>query len=490
MTLPVSSVVDVNISVAPTAPAAPGFGVAALVTDENDLLGDWPQERILFYSSMEEVAQYYLPSSETYQILNTYFAQSPRPELAASITQYPLGFGGHLQGGTPVDDTIATWNAITDGSFHIEIGGVAADITALDFSLAADMAAVEGIIEQGLNDPIDPEYSGTTVIWDDTTKRFDIYTGPVGLTISFTTDVNPAVGTPISSLMLTRQTDGGTITAGVTPETPVDALTQAEQASAEWYGVMLLTKHRDVQSAEDVAAWVESRVKVLSLVSNNPNCLLTGNIDNILYRLNQSGLTRTMGIFSSQPSEYPDAAAFGEAFTTNFSAPNSVKTLKFKIFALVTPENLNSTQKSALDTIRGNASVTIGRTSMFAESYMASQLFFDERHSVDWLTGTLETNVFNYLSTRPTKVPLTDIGAASLEQQVIRGLDAAVFNGMLGAGTTSEGLFLGNGYIVTTQKVADMNPTDKANRIAPTISFIALLGSAVHFVQINGTIER
>jgi len=35
-----------------------------------------------------------------------------------------------------------------------------------------------------------------------------------------------------------------------------------------------------------------------------------------------------------------------------------------------------------------------------------------------------------------------------------------------------------------------MNQADVDNRVAPTISFIALLAGAVHSVQINGTLER
>ena len=98
--------------------------------------------------------------------------------------------------------------------------------------------------------------------------------------------------------------------------------------------------------------------------------------------------------------------------------------------------------------------------------------------------------MFGYLFSRTTKAPLTDKGGAALEQQVIRALDEGVNNGLLAPGTTIDGVFLANGYITSVQKVADMTQADIDNRVAPTISFTALLAGAVHSVQINGTLER
>jgi len=363
MTLPISNVVTVNISIAPTVPPKQGFGTAALVTSEDDLLAAPQVERIKFYSDIQEVAASWDPATETYKCAQSYFGQNPAPTTFATISQ---GVG----------------------------------------------------------------------------------------------------------------------------ETEVQALDAAEGASQDWYGILLLLGVRDTAVTTEVAAWAEARTKIFSACTNDPNSLVVGNTTCPAYLLFTANYTRTVVTYSSVSAEYPDAAVLGKAFTTDFSAPNSVITLKFKPLAGITTENITTTEKTGLDEKRANALINVAGASMYAESFMSSQLFFDERHSLDWLVGEMESNVFGYLLSRPTKVPLTDKGGAALQQQVIRSLDAAVRNGMIGAGTTSEGIFLGNGYSTEVQKVADMNVADKANRVAPTISFVALLAGAVHFVQINGTVER
>jgi len=275
-----------------------------------------------------------------------------------------------------------------------------------------------------------------------------------------------------------------------TPETEVEALAAAELVSNDWYGVLLLKTVRDVQAQLDVAAWVQARTKVFSACSNDVTTLTLGNITGNPYVALNNGYTRTSFAYSSNADQYPDAAVLGKAFTTDFNSPDSVITLKFKSLAGIQTEAINTSQKAGLDEKRCNVLTDVAGASMFTEGYMSSQLFFDEIHYIDWQTGEIESNVFSYLLSRTTKVPFTDKGATALEQQVIKALDAGVNNGGIGAGTTIEGEFLGNGYKVVTQKVADVAPADKANRIAPDISFVAILTGAMHSIQINGTVER
>lgn len=363
MSLPISSIVNVSVSIAPTVPPKQGFGTAAVVTDEDVIAGGLQPNRIQFYGSIQEVAIDYATTTETYKVAQSYFGQNPSPRIFATISQ-----------------------------------GIA--------------------------------------------------------------------------------------------ETEVQALSAAELVSNSWYGILLLKDRRDVQATLDVAAWAEARTKVFAIATNNILTLTIGDVTSHAYLLFNGNYSRTSCVYSSTIDEYPDAAMLGKAFTTNFSAPNSVITLKFKSLAGITTETVNTSQKSGLDEKRCNVLTSVAGASMFTEGYMSSQLFFDERHGVDWLVGEIESNVFSYLLSRTTKVPLTDKGGASIQQQVIRALDSAVSNGLLGGGETSAGDQLPLGYSVSVQKVADMAPADKANRIAPTVSFVALLAGAVHFVQINGTVER
>ena len=365
MALPISSVVNVSVSISPTVPPKQGFGTAALVTDENTVLGAIQVQRVVFYGSITEVAVDWATSTDTYKSANAYFAQNPSPVQFATIKQDSLG-----------------------------------------------------------------------------------------------------------------------------GESEVDALAAAELFSSGWYGILLLPSVRDTAEQINVGVWAEARTKIFSAATENPLTLTIGDVTSNAALAAAQGLTRTSMAYSGTSGEFIDAAVLGKAFTTNFSAPDSVITLKFKDLATITTEDINSNEKKGLDEKRCNALVSIAGASIFAEGYMSSQLFFDERHSVDWLVGEIESNVFGYLVSRTTKVPLTDRGGAAIEQQVTRALDAAVNNGMLAPGEDSNNVFLPNGYQVTVQRVADMNPTDIANRIGSTINFVALLAGAMHFIQITGTVER
>ena len=71
----------------------------------------------------------------------------------------------YLTGGVGATAVVVTWKAVTDGSFHLTIDGVAKDITGLDFSGAGvtTMAHVAAIIQAGIRAATSD--TTTTVVW-------------------------------------------------------------------------------------------------------------------------------------------------------------------------------------------------------------------------------------------------------------------------------------------------------------------------------------
>jgi len=489
MSLPISSIVDVSISTSPIAPTKIGFGIVSFVSDELPISGLPAPLRVKYFNSITEIEVDYAVGTEVHSAASAYFSQSPSPTTIGVIAQYLTPTFANLFSGTTVDTDLSVWQAIPAGSFGIGISGITVQVTAIDFSGIASMVQVASVIETAINSAdASLGYTLATVTWDATNNRFIIVSGESAQSINFTT--TGGTGTDVSPLMKTEAADGGNIVNGSGPETPLDALIAADNFDKGWYGIALDRKHRDLQMIEDVALWVEARVKVFMTTSHNPNSLLQSNIDCVGARLNASGYQKTLAIYSSFASQYPEMSAFGRAFTVDFNAPDSVITLKFKVFPGINTEALNSSQKTGLDQKRMNAYISVGGADMFAESFMAAQLFFDERHGIDWLTGELEFETFAYLLSKVTKVPLTDAGTTATVQQVIKVLDRARRNGMIAPGTNSNGEFLENGYRVTYGKVADQSIADKQARIQPAIIFNALFAGAAHFVEIRGTLER
>ena len=495
MTIPVSSVVNVNIAIGAPFPQRKGFGILNLVTAETGVIGI--AERIRSYQNLDGVAADWASTTEVVAAATAYFSQQPKPTELRVSTRYETAQAAQLRGGSVADTptNLALFTVISDGSFAISIDGDSQDITALNFSADTTMDEVADAIQTGLQAIATGGYTAATCVHDG--SRFFIESGTTGVTstISFLTGVSPASGTDISSL-LQMQLGEGTKVDGIAAETITASLDAIQNINSDWYGLMFTKEVRDLvvinteDAVEAAADWCEARVKVFVNTTNDLDAYDSVTATDIGSVLQAKNLRRTMTTFSSHPDQYPSASIVGRAFTVNFSQPNSTLTLKFKQMPGITVEQLTQNQKAVLDSKDINALIEVGASDMFAESFMANHTFFDEVHGVDWLQNAIETNVFGYLLTRTTKVPYTDKGVAAVEQQVVKALDEAVLNGLLAPGTTIDDRFLAKGYETVTIPVADVNPSDKSARFYAGLSFTGLGAGALHRVQIDGIFER
>ena len=484
MTIPASTIVNVAISTTPQFPSRQGFGVLNIlgITDVIQ-----PVERIRFYSSIAGVEDDFSDGDPELAMARAYFSQEPKPVQLAISRQFTTDQPGQALGGGNNETTVATWQAITDGTFTISIDGVEEDITGLNFSGDTTLAAVAATIETALQAVVGGGYPASTCQY--LNGQFIITSGTTGASSTVSALTPQGTGTDITS-MLDMAVGVATLVTGFVAEAdPVDAIAPIVDKSNAWYGLAIDNGHTPAQ-VQAVAADIESRVKVFCHSSQDVTILNAAITTDIASLLQASSYRRTFTFYHPDPTMYPHVSAFARAFTVDFTGTDTAITLKFKQLPGVSVTELTTSQKLATEGKNCNVYVSIGTISMLAEGVMANGVFFDEVHGVDWLTDAIENNVFGYLYSRTTKVPLTDKGGASLEQQVIRALDEGVNNGLLAPGTTIDGVFLSNGYSTTVQKVADMSQAAKDAREAPTISFIALLAGAVHSVQINGTLER
>lgn len=495
MSIPVSTVVNVDITIGATFPARAGFGTLNIVTDEDTGPLNL-SERIRTYNNIDGVAEDWGSDTEAYKAATSYFSQQPKPTRLKISRRFSEDQGAQLRGGVLADtaENLALFTAITDGSFAIEVQspGTLYNLTALDFSTATSMVDVAAIIFAafpGAAVPADFSYSQDRMVANNT--------GTLGATsvIQFLTPVSPGIGTDISGL-LQMQDGQGMKFNGIDGETITASLDAIQNIDQDWYGLAFTKEVRDLVEINGeiavpaAATWCEARVKIFVNTANSAN-VLNGSVDtDIISVLKNLNLRRVHSVYSSHVDQYPSCSVAGRAFTVNFSQPNSTITLKFKQLPGITAEVLTQNQKAVLDSKNGNALIIVGNSIMFAESYMANGVFFDEVHGVDWLQNALETNVFGYLLTRPTKVPYTNDGVAAIEQQMIRAFDEAGRNGLLAPGYTIDGVFLPFGYQITAIPVEEINQSDKEARHYPGLSFIALGAGAIHSVQINGIFER
>lgn len=189
----------------------------------------------------------------------------------------------------------------------------------------------------------------------------------------------------------------------------METLLQAVNACLQytnWYG-LAIADSADLVEADviSVAAAIEasSLSRILAVTTADVNVLVSGNTDNIGYKLKAAGYSRTFWQYSSS-SKYAAISAFGRAFTVNFTGNNTTITLKFKTEPGVTHETLTTAQASAIDAINGNVYVYYANdTAIIQQGVMANGDFFDERHGWTGCRTTFRPISITCFTPRPPK---------------------------------------------------------------------------------------
>lgn len=251
------------------------------------------------------------------------------------------------------------------------------------------------------------------------------------------------------------------------------ALGELENLDVPFYGVAI-----DSYSAadiEDVATWTEARNKVffpgyIGPISGSDSMVaLMGDLDT---------MHNTFPLYVE-----PDAAHLYPAITWGAYAlakdPGRV-TLAFKELPGVSPSTLTPSQVQTLKTAKANYYYRVGGRNITAHGWAGTGRFADITLTKHYLEARLAERVFGWIASQD-KVPLTDASG-----DIIRGKILAV----LKEGQQGEGPILNPevDVTVTVPKVATINPTDRANRLFPGITWSAQAGNAVHGATINGTV--
>jgi hypothetical protein len=484
--IPVSSVVQVIIGVAPTFPSRKGFGTLNII-GPSSVIGTLERSRI--YNSIDGVAADFAPDSEEYKAALVYYSQSPAPQQLVISRRVATPIGAVLRGGANNESVVNNWKAITTGSVKISVGSGTTDITGLNFGTVNSLAGVAAVIQAAVRAAgAAPALTAAVVEYRD--RRFQLTAGDTGPSSVVGFAAPAATGADISAKLAWTAATAARLAPGSDTETPVQALSASQDANQDWYGVAFTKEVRDTEAMMDVAAWVQARTKMFGFDTEDRENLDSLNDSSLAYRLDQGAYSRTLGAFNDVPGEYSAVSALARLFTTNYNVADSTITLKFKQEPTITPADLRASEKQAIDKIHLNAYYDVGGNPMLGEGWMFGGRFADEVHGLDWLQNAIETNVFGKLYTDGTKTPMTDAGAATLQQQVEKGLDQAINNGLGAPGYLPDGTYLQKGYITDVVKIKDHNQSDKEARQGPPITFKLIGAGAIHGITVNGTFQR
>ncbi len=511
MTIPVSTIVNVTVTLTALFPARMGFGTLLIVTAETD--GFEVGERVRLYNSPEGLAEDWPVTSEAYISGNTYFAQSPRPTSLKIGIRGTTDVAGVVVGNmfdvateaTPLVDAI---QLVTSGAITFTFdNGTVETLTGIDFSTVTAISEIDDIVNAAIAtgsvelqassfDLVTSVSGGAPKFW------FTWKDGTVGSASVIDYLKNDPAGLPAShvvDILGVSQSTAQSLQQGVSNETIAQALVAIEQADSEWYGLAFTKEVREqatfgtagANGVEDAAAFVESRTKVFFNTTNDLRTVQSADdttaIATVLKDLNYR---RTLSVFAKNVNQYSAQSIAGRAFTVNFEQPDSVITLMFKDLPAVSVEKLTPNELANIRAKNCNVYTTIGKTTMFLDGVMADGTFFDIVHGTDWLSDAIQTEVFGTLKVSPTRVPYTDTGITQLEDAVIRVFKEAVSNGLVAPGTAADGTYLPRGYVTSVVNEADVSQSDKAARQYDGLSGLCLGAGAIHGAQINVVFEQ
>jgi hypothetical protein len=308
-------------------------------------------------------------------------------------------------------------------------------------------------------------------------------------------------GTDLSVLTNTTLITASAPVIGIAPETALACIGVLDNLSGVWYGATFATAVPPADSDYiAVAGYIEgaNRAHIFGVTTQAPGVLDPTNNSDIASSLKVLGYKRTFEQYSSS-SLYAAASIFGRAFTVNFSANNSVITLKFKQEPGIVAEFLTESQAQTITNKDCNVFINYqNATAIIQQGVMANGFFFDEVHGTDWLANAIQTNVYNLLYQSPTKIPQTDAGTHLIVNEINDTLVAAVNNGLVAPGewngpplgqlNTGDTLTLG--YYVFAPPVATQAQADREARKSVPIQVAIKLAGAIHFAGIIVTVNR
>lgn len=325
---------------------------------------------------------------------------------------------------------------------------------------------------------------------DITPTAAEVVTGLIAL---INADSNlPVTASGTTTLILTADNAGTSFTHSesanlaavlTTPNWGIaEFLAQAQIQDDTWYGLSVCS-HTDADIKE-VAAYVETQKKIFVAASAATDIPTSATTD-LASLLKALAYKRSALIFTPETTEGKETAWLGGQLP---ATPGSNNWAYDELIGC-TPDSFTDTQLQEMvgipvEQVAGK-NVNVYRTLMGKNvtqmGWMVGGQYIDITVGLDWLESEIATNVFQLLtdlSEQSKKVPYTDIGTSQLIQQVEAALQTGAANGLIAADSIA----------VSAPLVSTVTSTQRANRVAPTISFSCRLQGAMNSVKVNGTV--
>lgn len=493
MSASITNVINVSLLEGGSLAARDNFNVVSIITSQQD--GPLSSaNRYEIYRDASSVAIDFGTASAMYSHATAFFGTSPNPVNAGGylVAGYWRGVDEDVAATSAVltgaqlseASVIGQLQAITDGSFDIDVDGATETITGLDFQSALTLDDVVTLLNAELAGATATESDQKLIITSDTTGVTSLITLPVaGATGTFVGEIlGLSVGTGAAAVQ-------GAAAVTLTAESKVAAVTELK-SQTNFKGGVFIDNPTDVES-KALAEWAQANDTLLyDVFSDAAN--LTIDPTNVVWDVKLSSLTNYRMMFSGANNRKMASSYMARAHTVNFNGENTALTMHLKELS-VAAEDYTETQITAAKNVGLDLYTTIKLTPALLTS--GANDFTDNRYNLLAFVDAVQTDMYNLLKLTATKIPQTIRGVNQLIDQAEKTTRNFVTAGVFAPGTWSSPDFFGdldtfnrnisdNGFYWKAGSLADQSQVDRELRKSPVLQGAVKLSGAVHSVDI------
>ena len=495
----ISDIVNVYFNQNPKGATRMDFGSVAIFTPEAGSVFKDKDTRYVYVGDQNQVETLFGVDSQTAKCSRPFFAQQPRAKQLIICRWQKAGATipetkNSLKSAT-LNNSLASFQAVKNGSFSLLVGGTRKDYSKVDFSAVVDFSGIADKLTETLSS------ENLTVTYDQLANRFIVNVAQAGAdkaTILSPLFPNVTTGDYIGDMLKLSKGQAevhvGTDEITLQAETVGQALHNVSEVNNAWYGVTFAAQLEDADMLT-VAEFAQANSKLFGM-NVIKKSQLEWDSSNIVKTMFDKQLDHTMPIFDTNDL-YPASSALAVLLSMNFAAQNGTLTLKFKQLPTISADALTRTEVMKAKRLGINVYTFYDETAIVSEGTVCGGKFADEIVILDWFKNAVAVAVFNRLLKTP-KIPLTDAGQAVLVAVVMGVCAEGVNNGAFAEGvwngtpfgTLKTGDNLNKGYYVWAAPMSTLSDSDREQRKATPIQVAVKLAGAIHSVDVPISFDR
>jgi hypothetical protein len=450
--------------------------------------------RVRFYLDISSVGDDFGTTSDVYKAAQFFFSQSPRANQLAIGEAFLTAQPAYILAATLTAAQITTLKTITTGSMVLAIGGVAHNITALNFSAVTTLASIATLIQSNFTANSIPATCTVKTLPGGVQKLI------IAPTVTTATVAYPAAhvsGAFCGTALNMTAAAGGTLLQAYTPTdiaSELDNIQNAANSAGQFiYGWTFVSTLRDVDIQMTAAAWALTQTAAcMPLVSSDPNAYDPSYTTDLASQLKLTLNRRCDYIFTSNLDYYPDVSILAYMLSVNYLLQDSTTTAKFKQLPGMNPEPLAVSQWLVLKSKGYNAYTQTGTNALvYREGTSGDEStpwFMDTLINMDNFVQDLSVNVYNVFL-RNRKVPYTTKGQMMLVDACNDTGRQYVYNGTFADRQVTDtsaksGVKIVPAVVTVPTPINLVSVSVRASRVGPPIQMTVQEASAIHSVAI------